>query len=60
LVPAGVFVPAVGALTDGGVFLSPTGKPLVAGALVIALDAPPATLTLELVDCVSVELLGVF
>ena len=55
-----MFVPAVGALTDGGVFVSPTGEPLAAGAFVIALDAPPATLTLELVDCVSVELLGVF
>ncbi|HEX7618564.1 MAG TPA: hypothetical protein VF480_07590 [Verrucomicrobiae bacterium] len=60
MVPAGVFVPAVGALTDRGVFVSTARKPLVAGALVIALDAPPATLTLELVDCVSVELLGVF
>ena len=59
-VPAGAFVPAVGALMDAGVFVSTIGKLLVAGALVIPLDAPPASFTLELVDCVSVELTGVF
>jgi len=47
-------------LVLAGVFVSTTGKLLVAGALVDASVALTALLMLELVDCVSVELLVVF
>ena len=43
-----------------GAFVFTVGKLLVAGALVIPADAPPASLALELVDCVPVELSVVF
>ena len=47
-------------LVPAGAFVSMVGKLLVAGALVIPADALPASLALELVDCMPVELSGVF
>jgi hypothetical protein len=45
---------------EAGAFVSTAGKPLSTGALVDASVVATAPLMLELVDCVSVELTGVF
>ena len=47
-------------LAPAGAFVSTAGKLLVAGALAGPPGVPPASLVLELVDCVSVELTGLF
>lgn len=53
---AGALVLTSGKLLVAGALVFMSGRLLVAGALVV----PPASVVLELVDCVSVEVLGLF
>jgi hypothetical protein len=57
---AGIFVLIFGTLLIAGMFVFISGKLLVPGILVVPLIVPLASLMGELVDCVSVELLGLF
>ena len=56
-----VFIPGtVFTLLIAGIFVFISGKLLVPGILVVPLIVPLTSLMRELVDCVSVELLGLF